>query len=109
MSLSTATAAQLAQVADFTRLMRSIVISMAVLENHIDAALLAWNANIIGIMGAPGNILINDATGLAGAVELTDTQVTNLVGLITSYQSTFGTSQNRQAMTLAVGPTNMIG
>jgi hypothetical protein len=109
MSLSGATPAQLAQVENFTQLTRSIMIQLALLQNHCAVAMTTWNANILGIIGSPQGTLINDGTGLAGATELTDTQLTNLVGYMTAIVSTYGATGDQNAIALAVGPNNMIG
>lgn len=109
MSLAGATQAQIAQVNNFCLLTRSIMIQLAQLQNHCAVAMTTWNANILGIIGAPQGTLINDGTGLAGAVELTDTQLTNLVSYMSAIVSTYGAAGDQAAIALAVGPNNMIG
>jgi hypothetical protein len=109
MTLSSATAAQITQVNNFCQLTRSIMIQLALLQNHCAVAMQTWDVNILGIIGSPQGTLINDGTGLAGAVELTDTQLTNLVSIMSAIVTTYGTAANQQAIALAVGPNNMIG
>jgi hypothetical protein len=109
MSISSATPPQLQEVYNFSQLTRSIMIQLATLQNHCAIAMDTWNANILSIIGSPQGTLINDGTGLAGAVELTDTQLTNLVSIMSAIVTTYGTAANQQAIALAVGPNNMIG
>lgn len=107
MSYSTATPAQQAQVNVFVQQQRAACIEFFKLMNQIAALQTFWNADVLGILGAPQGILIPDGTGLAGAVELTDTQVTNLFGVLQSMLTTNFTQANQNAMALAVGPTNI--
>ena len=108
MSYSGATPAQQAQVQSFVTLERAAIVQMWQLNKTINALVAAWNANILGILGAPQGTLIPDPTGYAGAVELTDTQVTNLFGILQSLQSTNFTAPNQASFVLATGPNNML-
>ena len=108
MSYSGATPAQQAQVQSFSVLQRSAIVQLWQLNKTINALVQAWNANILGILGSPQGTLIPDNTGYAGAVELTDTQITNLFGILQSLQSTNFTSGNQAAFVLATGPNNML-
>lgn len=106
MSVAGATPAQLAQLSAFVNQMRATCIAAMKLNDQVNALVLGWDANILGIIGAPQGTLINDNTGLAGAVELTDTQVTNLFGILQSMGAIL-TNANQQAMVLATGPGNV--
>ena len=106
MSYSTATPAQQAQVQSFVLLERAAAVQIWQLNKTINAIVAAWNANILGILGSPSGIPIPDGTGYAGAVELTDTQVTNLFGILQSMGAIL-TNANQQAMVLATGPGNV--
>jgi hypothetical protein len=108
MSVAGATPQQLAQLADFVLLERAICVQMFQLFKSITALQAAWNANILGIIGAPQGTLIQDNTGYAGAVELTDTQVTNIFGTLQSVLTTNNTAGNQAAFVLATGPNNML-
>jgi hypothetical protein len=109
MSYSTATPAQQAQVNNFVQMLRSTIIRLWQVNNNTSALVTAWNANILGILGSPQGIAIPDGTGLAGAVVLTDTQVTNLFGILQTLQSTNMTQANENAFMLATGPSNSTG
>ena len=74
------------------------------MNKTMNALVEAWNANVLGILGSPQGILIPDGTSYAGAVELTDTQVTNLFGILQSLQTTNFTSGNQAAFVLASWP-----
>jgi hypothetical protein len=108
MSVSSATTAQLAQLSDFVVLERSACVQLWKLNKIITALVQAWNANILGIIGSPQGTPIVDGTNYAGAVQLTDTQVTNLFGILQTLQSTNMTSGNTATFVLATGPDNML-
>ena len=108
MSYSSATPAQQLQVQQFSVLQRSAIVQLWQLNKTMNALVQAWNANILGILGSPQGTLIPDNTGYAGAVELTDTQITNLFGILQSLQSTNFTAPNQAAFVLATGPNNML-
>jgi hypothetical protein len=108
MSFATATPAQQAQVESFVTLERAAIVQMWQLNKTISALVQAWNANILGILGAPQGISIPDATGYAGAVTLTDTQVTNLFGILQTLQTNNFSAGNQAAFVLATGPNNML-
>jgi hypothetical protein len=108
MSYSTATPQQQAQVQQFVLLERAAAVQIWQLNKTINAIVAAWNANILGILGSPSGIPIPDPTGYAGAVTLTDTQVTNLLGVLQSFQSNTMTAPNQALFVLATGPNNML-
>lgn len=107
MSYSTATPAQQAQVNVFVQQQRAACIQFFRLMNQINALQTFWNADVLAILGTPGGIAIPDGTNLAGAVQLTDTQVTNLFGVLQSMLTTNFTQANQNAMALATGPGNI--
>lgn len=109
MSYSTATPAQQAQVNNFVQTLRATIIRIWQLQNNTNALVTAWNANILGILGSPQGIPIPDGTNLAGAVELTDTQVTQLFGILQTFQTDIMTAGNETAFMLATGPNNSTG
>jgi hypothetical protein len=108
MSVADATPAQLAQLAAFSVLQRSACVQLWQLNKTISALVQAWNANILGIIGAPAGTPVVDNTGYAGAVELTDTQITNLFSILQALQSNTMTAPNQAALVLATGPNNML-
>lgn len=108
MSVTGATPAQLARLSNFVVLERAAVVQLWQLNKTITALVQAWNADILGIIGAPQNTPIVDATGYAGAVQLTDTQVTNIFGILQALSSSNMTPSNQAAFLLATGPNNML-
>jgi hypothetical protein len=108
MSYSTATPAQQLQVQQFVLLQRAACVQIWQLQKTINAIVAGWNANILGILGTPQGTPIPDNTGYAGAVELTDTQVTNLISILESFQTNTMTAGNETLFTLATGPNNML-
>ena len=108
MSVVGATPAQLAQLSNFVVLERSACVQLWQLNKTISALVQAWNANILGIIGTPAGTPIVDSTNYAGAVQLTDTQVTNLFGILQTLQSTNMTAPNQASFVLATGPNNML-
>jgi hypothetical protein len=109
MSYSTATPEQKAQVNNFVVQLRAASIRVWQLNNAMTALVNNWNSNILGILGSPQGIVIPDGNGLAGAVTLTDTQVTNLFGILQTNQSTLMTAGNQAIFMLATGPNNSTG
>jgi hypothetical protein len=108
MSVAGATPAQLAQLSNFVVLERAACVQLWQLNKTITALVQAWNANILGIIGSPQGTLIVDSTNYAGAVQLTDTQVTNIFGILQALQSTNMTAPNSASFVLAAGPNNML-
>jgi hypothetical protein len=108
MSITGASSAQLAQVADFVILERATIVQLWQLNKSVNALVQAWNANILGIIGTPQGTPIVDNTGYAGAVQLTDTQVTNLFGILQTLQTNTFTPGNQASFVLATGPNNML-
>lgn len=106
MSYATATPEQKARVNNFVAQVRAAVIRIWQLNNSTDALVTDWNADILAILGSPQGIVITDGTGLAGAAPLTDTQVTNLFGLLQTNQTTLMTPANEAVFMLATGPNN---
>ncbi len=109
MSYATATPAQQARVNNFVTQLRAATIRLWNLNNQTSALVTDWNADILAILGSPANIVITDGTGLAGAVPLTDTQVTNLFGILQTLQTNTMTPSNAAAFMLATGPNNSTG
>lgn len=109
MSYATATPAQQARVNNFTQQLRAAVIRIWQLNNSTTALVTDWNADILAILGTPQGIVINDGTNFAGAAPLTDTQVTNLFGILQTNQTTLMTPANDAAFMLATGPNNSTG
>lgn len=108
MSVSTATPAQLARLANFVNLLRSATINLWHLNNAMNVIVQDWNSDILGIIGTPQGTLIVDNSGLAGAVQLTDTQVTNLFGILQTLQTNTMTAGNKDVFMLATGPNNAL-
>ena len=109
MSYTTATPAQQARVNNFVQQLRAAVIRQWQLNNAVNALVQDWNADILGILGSPQSITIPDGTGLAGAVPMTDTQVTNLFGIMQTWQTNTMTAGNQTVFMLATGPNNSTG
>src|SRR5271156_2965660 len=108
MSYTTATPQQQAQVQDLVLLERSACVQIWKLNKTINAIVAAWNANVLGILGAPSGIPIPRGPNYAGAVEMTDPQVTNLLGILEAFQSNTMTASNQTVFALASGPDNML-
>jgi hypothetical protein len=108
MSVSGATTAQLAQLSQFVVQLRSTCFALQQLSTQINSLTAIWNANILGIIGTPQGTPIVDATNLAGATQLTDTQVTQLFGILTTLASDTFTAGNNTALVLATGPTALL-
>lgn len=108
MSVATATPDQLKQLDDFVVLARGATTQLWQLDKTINSLIQAWNANILGIIGPPQGTLIKDSTNYAGAVQLTDTQVTNLFGILQTLHNNTMTDPNKALFVLASGPNNML-
>lgn len=108
MSVSSATPEQLKRLDNFVVLERSACVQLWQLHKTITALVQAWNGDILGIIGAPQGTPIPDSTGYAGATRLTDTQVTNLFGILQTLQTNTMTDPNKGAFLLATGPNNML-
>lgn len=108
MSISTATPEQLQRVYNFVAMLRANTIHFWKQSNTATILIQNWNSDILQIIGSPTGIVINDPTGLAGAVPLTDTQVTNLFGQHQTLQGTIMTANNQNLFMLATGPNNAL-
>jgi len=108
MSVANATPAQLAQLNNFVVLERAAIVQMWQLNKTISALVQAWNASILGIIGPPAGTPIVDSNSYVGAVQLTDTQVTNLFGILQTLQTNNFGASNQAAFVLATGPNNML-
>lgn len=108
MSIATATPEQLARVANFVVMLRSAVIQIWQIDKVARVLVQDWNSDILGIIGTPQGTTIVDNTGLAGAVPLTDTQVTNLFGILQTLQTNTMTAGNKDVFMLATGPSNAL-
>ncbi len=109
MSYATATPEQKARVHNFVIQLRAAAIRAWQLNNDTTMLVQDWNSDILGILGSPQGTVITDGTGLAGAVALTDTQVTNLFGILQSNQTALMTAGNKDVFMLATGPQNTTG
>ena len=108
MSVANATPEELRRLDNFVVLQRAAVVQLWKLNNTITALVQDWNADILGIIGAPQNVVIKDSTNYSGAVPLTDTQVTNLFGILQTLQTETMTNPNKALFLLATGPNNML-
>jgi hypothetical protein len=108
MSVASATPDQLKRLDNFVMLQRAATVKLWELDRAITALVQDWNADILGIIGAPQGTVVKDSTGYAGAVPLTDTQVTNLYGILQTLQSDTMTDPNKALFLLATGPNNML-
>ena len=108
MSIATATPDQLQRVYNFVHLLRANTINFWKQSNNTDVLIQNWNSDILQIIGTPTGVVINDGSGLAGAVPLTDTQVTNLFGQHQTLQGTIMTASNKDLFMLACGPNNAL-
>ena len=109
MSYATATPEQKARVNNFVQQLRAVSIRAWQMNNSMTALVNNWNSDILGIIGSPQGTVITDGTGLAGAAPLTDTQVTNLFGILQTNQTTLMTAGNEAIFMLATGPQNSTG
>lgn len=108
MSIATATPEQLARVANFVVMLRSAIIQIWQIDKVARVLVQDWNSDILGIIGTPQGTTIVDNTGLTGAAPLTDTQVTNLFGILQTLQTNTMTAPNKDAFMLATGPNNAL-
>lgn len=109
MSIANATPDQLQRVYNFIHMLRATTIHQWSLNNNTNALIEDWNADILAIIGTPTGIVINDGSGLAGSVPLTDTQVTNLFGIMQTWQTNTMTASNQTIFMMATGPNNSTG
>ncbi len=108
MSYASATPEQKARVENFTMQLRAATVTVWHLNTVMTALVQNWNSDILGILGSPIGTVINDINGLAGALHLTDTQVTNLFSILQTMQTTTMTAGNKDIFMLATGPNNAI-
>jgi hypothetical protein len=108
MSVASATPAQKIQLDAYVVQLRAIAAQFMKTMNQMNALNDAWNANILGIIGAPAGTPIADSSGLTGIVPLTDTDVTNITSYMQNTLTSFYDGPHRQVMTKACGPTNTI-
>lgn len=106
MSVATATPAQLARLSNFVTLLRAATVNVWQLNRTLNVLVQDWNSDILGIIGTPQGTTIVDGNNLAGAVPLTDTQVTNLFGILQTLQTNTMTAGNKDVFMLATGPNN---
>lgn len=108
MSVANATSEQLAELSNFVVNLRAVIASFAQVQYQMNALNQAWNANISAIIGTPAGTVIADNTGLAGAVPLTDTQVSTLVSDIQAVMTTYFTTAAQQLYAQVCGPMNVL-
>lgn len=108
MTVANATPAQLAELSNFVVNLRAVIASFAQVQYQMNALNQAWSANISAIIGTPAGTTITDATGLAGAVPLTDTQVSQLVTDIQNVMATYFTTGAQQLYAQVCGPMNVL-
>lgn len=106
MSVSTATPEQLARLSNFVGLLRAATVNVWQLNRTMNALVQDWNSDILGIIGTPQNTIVIDNSNLAGCVRLTDTQITNLFGILQTLQTNTMTAGNKDVFMLATGPNN---
>lgn len=109
MTIATASAAQLSELSNFVVTMRALVSVLSINMTRMNALMQSWTANVQSIVGTPAGLTVTDSTGLAGAVPLTDTQVSTLVGDVQALLASYNTSAAQQLYALVCGPTNITG
>lgn len=108
MSVANATPAQLSQLSAYSVMLRGVSSQFLKLMAEMNALNNAWNGNVSGIIGTPANTIISDNTGLAGAVPLTDTQITTITSYYQNVLTSFYDAPHQQVLTLACGPANSL-
>jgi hypothetical protein len=107
-NISTATPQQLAALSAFVVQQRAIVAQWSQAMTQMNALNNSWNATIAAIIGTPAGLIVTDATNLAGAVPLTDTNVFAIIGYMQTCMTDFFDTSHQQIFVQACGPTNMI-
>src|SRR5271170_5338915 len=105
-NISTATPTQLAELNNYVVQLRATISQFSINMVTMNAMVNAWNANISAIIGTPAGLTVTDSTGLAGAVPLTDTQVSTLVTDLQAILTTYYTTGAQQLYAEVCGPTN---
>jgi hypothetical protein len=108
MSVANATPEELKRLDNFVLLQRSTCVLLWQLDKAITAIVQDWNSDILGIIGSPQGTTIVDSNNYPGAVPLTDTQVTNLFGILQTLQTNTFTAANEDLFLRATGPNNMV-
>ena len=105
-NISTATPTQLTELNNYVVQLRAIVAAFSTNMVAMNAMVNAWNANISAIIGTPAGLVVTDSTNLAGAVPLTDTQVSTLTTDLEAILTTYYTTAAQQLYATVCGPTN---
>lgn len=108
MSVANATPQQLAELSAYTVYLRGITSQFMKLMNQMNALNNSWNGTVSAIIGTPAGTTITDNTGLAGAVPLTDTDVTNITSYCQNVLTSFYDAAHQQVLTKACGPGNTL-
>lgn len=106
--IASPTEAQLAQLSNFVVQLRAVIATFSQCQYQMNALNQAWNANISAIIGTPNGTTITDATNLAGAVPLTDTQVSQLVTDIQAVMTSYFTTAAQELYAQVCGPMNVL-
>jgi hypothetical protein len=106
MAYSAATPEQKTRVHNFVTQLRAATITVWHSNTEMTTLVQNWNSDILAIMGSPDGAVVVDNTGLAGAVPLTDLQVTDLFGQLQTMQTNTMTAHNKDLFMLATGPNN---
>jgi hypothetical protein len=89
---------------------RGLVGGQARQNNHGDALKDDYIAQVSAILSSLNTAeIIPNASGLAGAADLTKEQILELIGHVQGILADYNTSEHRQAWVIACGPANMVG
>lgn len=102
------TAAQLAQVSTFVVQLRAVLSQFAKAQSQMNALQAYYNQTVSAILNPTTGVTVVDATGLAGAVPLTDTQVVTLTSDIEAVIATYYTATYQGLYAMACGPSNVL-
>src|SRR5271170_1242756 len=107
MTVATATPQQLAELSAYMVMMRAVASQLSKSMSQMNALSNSYNATISGIIGGSGTgTVVVDASGLAGIVPLTDTDVVNITFIYQSILSSWYDASHQQLLTRACGPGN---
>lgn len=104
------TQAQRVTISDYQVMLRSVSGELARVMNHMAALNTAWNAQVSATVALLTNgALTTDASGLAGAAQLSKEEVTNITSYCQGILTSYNTAAHREVISKACGAGNLIG